>query len=71
MKFLTFLTLIIGYFVYLTYKPYLLDVAIASLMAISFSKMDLIISKKIKNKYVVSSTESYEAVHRARFAGNK
>jgi predicted PurR-regulated permease PerM len=56
MKFLTFLTLIIGYFVYLTYKPYLLDVAIASLMAISFSKMDLIISKKIKNKYVVSST---------------
>jgi len=55
MKFLTFLTLIIGYFVYLTYKPYLLDIAIASLMAIAFGKVDLLISKKIKNKYAVSA----------------
>jgi predicted PurR-regulated permease PerM len=55
MKFLTFLTLIVGYFVYLTYKPYLLDIAIASLMAIAFGKVDLLISKKIKNKYVLSS----------------
>jgi len=55
MKFLTFLTLIVGYFVYLTYQPYLLDIAIASLMAIAFGKVDLLISKKIKNKYVISS----------------
>jgi predicted PurR-regulated permease PerM len=54
MKFLTFLTLMVGYFVYLTYKPYLLDIAIASLMAIAFSKVDLLISKKIKNKYAIS-----------------
>jgi len=40
MNFLTFLTLIVGYFMYLTYEPYLLDIAIASLMAIAFGKID-------------------------------
>jgi len=55
MRFLTFLTLIVGYFVYLTYKPYLLDIAIASLMAIAFGKVDVIISNKIKNKYLSSA----------------
>jgi len=54
MKFLTFLTLIVGYFIYLTYKPYLLDIAIASLMAIAFGKVDYLISKKIKNRYLSS-----------------
>ncbi|WP_456479967.1 AI-2E family transporter [Nautilia sp.] len=54
MKFLTFLTLVVGYFVYLTYKPYLLDIAIASLMAIAFGKVGIIISKKITNKYISS-----------------
>ncbi|MEO1923951.1 MAG: AI-2E family transporter [Nautiliaceae bacterium] len=54
MKFLTFLTLIVGYFVYLTYKPYLMDIAIASLMAISFGKIDFMISKYIKNRYIVT-----------------
>jgi len=55
MKFLTFLTIVIGYFVYLTYKPYLLDIAIASLMAIAFGKVSIIINKKIKNKYLSST----------------
>ncbi len=55
MKFLTFLTLVVGYFVYLTYKPYLLDMAIAALMAIAFGKVIFFINKKIKNKYVVSA----------------
>jgi len=55
MKFLTFLTIVIGYFVYLTYKPYLLDIAIASLMAIAFGKVSMIIGKKIKNKYLSSA----------------
>jgi len=55
MKFLTFLTLVVGYFVYLTYKPYLLDIAIASLMAIAFGKVGVIISNKIKNKYLSST----------------
>ncbi|GAB6074761.1 AI-2E family transporter [Nautilia lithotrophica] len=55
MKFLTFLTLVVGYFVYLTYKPYLLDIAIASLMAIAFGKVGVIVSNKIKNKYLSST----------------
>ncbi|NPA12071.1 MAG: AI-2E family transporter [Epsilonproteobacteria bacterium] len=55
MQFLTFLTIVISYFVYLTYKPYLMDIAIASLMAVAFGKVDLILSKYIKNRYVVSS----------------
>ena len=54
MQFLTFLTIVVGYFVYLTYKPYLLDIAIASLMAIAFGKIDLKVSKHIKNRYVVA-----------------
>ena len=53
MKFLTILTLVIGYFVYLVYRPYLLDIAIASLMAVAFGKINLILSKKIdKHIYV-------------------
>ena len=55
MNFLNVLTLIIGYFVYLTYKPYLLDIAIAALMAIAFGKIDYFLAKKIKNKYIVST----------------
>jgi predicted PurR-regulated permease PerM len=55
MKFLTFLTIVVGYFVYLTYKPYLLDIAIASLMAIAFGKVSILINKKISNKYFSSS----------------
>ncbi|NPA87961.1 AI-2E family transporter [Caminibacter pacificus] len=55
MNFFTFLTLIIGYFVYLTYRPYLLDIAIASLMAIAFSKIEIKLSEKIKNRYLLAS----------------
>ncbi len=55
MQFLTFLTLIIGYFVYLTYKPYLMDIAIASLMAIAFGKIDVKLSKYIKNRYIIAA----------------
>ena len=54
MKFLTILTIIIGYFVYLTYQPYLLDIAIASLMAIAFGKINYMFSKKIKNHYIIA-----------------
>ena len=54
MKFLTVLTLIIGYFVYLTYQPYLLDIAIASLMAIAFGKVNFILSKKIKKHIYIA-----------------
>jgi len=54
LKFLTVLTLIIGYFVYLTYQPYLLDIAIASLMAIAFGKVNFILSKKIKKHIYIA-----------------
>lgn len=55
MRVLGIITLIIGYFVYLTYKPYLLDIAIASLMAIAFGKIIYFLSLKIKNKYLLST----------------
>ena len=55
MKFLTLITLVVGYFVYLTYQPYLLDIAIAALMAIAFLKIENLISKKIKNRYILAS----------------
>jgi len=54
MKFLTVLTLIIGYFVYLTYEPYLLDIAIASLMAIAFGKINFMLSKRIKKHLYIA-----------------
>jgi len=54
LNFLTVLTLIIGYFVYLTYQPYLLDIAIASLMAIAFGKINFILSKKIKKHIYIT-----------------
>jgi len=54
MNFLTFLTLVVSYFIYLTYKPYLFDIAIASLMAIAFGKFNhLLYSKKVTNKWVI------------------
>jgi len=59
MKFLTVLTLIIGYFVYLTYQAYLLDIAIASLMAIAFGKINYMLSKKIKNRYIIASIDTF------------
>jgi predicted PurR-regulated permease PerM len=54
MKFLNFLLIAVSYFAYLVYKPYILDIAIASLMAIAFGKIDVILYKKLKNKYAVS-----------------
>jgi predicted PurR-regulated permease PerM len=54
MNFLNFLLIAVSYFAYLVYKPYILDIAIASLMAIAFGKIDMILYKKIKNKYMVS-----------------
>jgi len=57
-NFLLFLTIIVGYFIYLTYKPYLFDILIAALMAISFGKMNIILSKKIKNRYVLSAIDT-------------
>ena len=57
-NFLIFLTLLVGYFVYLIYKPYLFDILIASLMAISFGKINFMLSKKIKNRYILAGVDT-------------
>ena len=59
MKFLTVLTIIIGYFMYLTYQPYLFDILIASLMAIAFGKINYMLSKKIKNHYIIAFIDTF------------
>ena len=59
MKFLTVLTIIIGYFMYLTYQPYLFDVLIASLMAIAFGKINYMLSKKIKSQYIIALIDTF------------
>ena len=56
MNFLHILTIISAYFIYLTYKPYLLDIAIASLMAIAFGKIQYLLANYIKNRYILAST---------------
>jgi len=60
MKFLTILTIIVTYFIYLTYKPYLFDIAIASLMAIAFGKFNHLLHNKfnLNNKWVVVSIDT-------------
>ncbi len=58
MKFLYILTIVIAYLVYLTYKPYLFDILIASLMAIAFGKINYLFSKKIKNKYLIATIDT-------------
>jgi len=57
-NFLFILTLLISYFIYLTYKPYLFDILIAALMAISFGKFNYMLSKKIKNRYLLAGIDT-------------
>jgi len=60
MKFLTVLTIIVSYFIYLTYKPYLSDIAIAALMAIAFGKFNHLLHNRfnINNKWVIVSIDT-------------
>lgn len=53
--FINILLLITGYFIYITYKPFLMDILIAILLAISLSKIFVFINKKFKNIYISSS----------------
>jgi predicted PurR-regulated permease PerM len=55
MNFFTILTIVVGYFVYLTYKPYLMDIAIAALLAIAVGKVHFFLSKFIKNKILITA----------------
>lgn len=59
MKFLTILTLIIGYFVYLTYQPYLFDILIAVLLALSFGKINVLLHRYVKNKYILVGINTF------------
>jgi predicted PurR-regulated permease PerM len=50
--FLNILFVIITYFMYVTYQPFLMDMVVAILLAISLSKVYSILDKKINNKYI-------------------
>ncbi len=58
-NFLTVLAILVGYFVYLTYEPYLFDILIATLMALAFGKINLILYRHIKNKYLVVGLNTF------------
>jgi len=51
-KFVNILFLVITYFVYLTYKPFLIDIVVAILLAISLSNIEKVFFKKLNNKYL-------------------
>jgi len=52
--FINILLIFISYFVYLTYKPFLLDIVIAILLAISLFNVEKFFFNKFKNKYLSS-----------------
>lgn len=54
--FLNILLVVVGFFVYLTYEAFLLDIAVASLMAIALASLEMFFFKKFhKNRYLSSS----------------
>ena len=58
-NFLAILTILIGYFVYLTYQPYLFDILIATLMALAFGKINIILYKHLKSKYLIVGLNTF------------
>jgi predicted PurR-regulated permease PerM len=53
--FLNILFVIITYFMYVTYQPFLMDMVVAILLAISLSKLYVFLDEKIKNRYISST----------------
>ena len=53
--FLNVLLLVVGYFVFITYRPFLLDIVIAVLLAISVFNIENYFYKKTSNKYISSA----------------
>jgi predicted PurR-regulated permease PerM len=53
--FINILFVIITYFMYVTYQPFLMDMVVAVLLAISLSKLYSVIEFKINNKYISST----------------
>jgi predicted PurR-regulated permease PerM len=54
-QFLNILLLVIGYFMFVTYNSFLMDIAIAFLMVISLAKLEMFFFDRFKNKYVSST----------------
>jgi len=52
--FINILLLVVGYFIFVTYKPFLMDMAIAVLLAISLFNIEKFFYKKTYNKYISS-----------------
>jgi predicted PurR-regulated permease PerM len=53
--FINILLLVIGYFIYVTYSPFLIDIAIAILLAISLFNIEKFFYRKTHNKYISTS----------------
>jgi len=53
--FLNILFIIITYFMYVTYSPFLMDIVVAILLAVSLSKLYSIIEDKTNNRYISST----------------
>ena len=53
--FINILFLIISYFMYITYQPFLIDIAIAILLAIALFNIEKFFYKKTRNKYISST----------------
>jgi len=53
--FLNILFIIATYFMYVTYKPFLMDIVVAVLLSISLSNLYSLIENKVNNKYISST----------------
>lgn len=53
-QFLNILLVVMGYFMFITYHAFLLDIAIAFLMVISLAKLEIFFFSIFKNKYISS-----------------
>ena len=53
--FINILFLIISYFMYITYQPFLIDIAIAILLAVALFNIEKFFYKKTRNKYISST----------------
>ncbi len=58
-NFLAILAILVGYFVYLTYQPYLFDILIATLMALAFARINVLLYKYIKNRYLIVGINTF------------
>jgi len=53
--FINILLLVVGYFMYITYQPFLVDIVVSILLAISLFNIEKFFYLKFKNKYISST----------------